>query len=263
MPTDEKPILILISGGSGSGKSTLAKKVSQQLDQKYGKSSSLVIEMDNYYKPVSEMPQHLLQVNNFDHPDMFDIDLFSQDVKNLVNGKPIKIPNFSFLEKDRNDFKEETKPAKFIIVEGIFSLQNKDINKLASNIFFIEVNQKERKLRIIQRNLLNPRNLEETEETITKKLENSVFPMHDQYIEPKKVLANAIINNNANTSEINIIAANISHFIINHFNFSHNFPQSENSLLSVYDLETKELEIQKQAKSEKKNTAEQEDFLVF
>ena len=63
--------------------------------------------------------------DNFDHPNAFDFDLISKHLSDLLDGKEIDMPIYSFKISKREEFCEKVKPANLIIFEGILSLYDK------------------------------------------------------------------------------------------------------------------------------------------
>ena len=67
-----RSLIIGIAGGSGSGKSTIAKA----LQKKIHENNLLIIKQDSYYKDLSHISYQKRIIQNFDHPDSLDIELF-------------------------------------------------------------------------------------------------------------------------------------------------------------------------------------------
>ena len=201
-----KPLLIAIGGGSGSGKTTVAKQIAGLL----GSKEVTLIHLDNYYKDNSKVPKKDIWKINFDHPEALDWDLFKKDLELLSKGKPIKCPVYSFIESSR--LKETTyiTPKKAIIIEGVFALCNKDINKMYNLRIFIDTDDDVRLARRLLRDV-NERNV--PEETTINYWMNVVKPMHELFIEPSKKYSHIILPEHERGVSIELIKEGIKGLI--------------------------------------------------
>jgi len=121
--------VIFISGPSSSGKTTFAKRLGIQLTVIGMKPE--VISMDNYFVDREKTPLDENGNYNFESPDALDIDLFNDNILELIAGKEIGLPDFSFTEGKRvhNHTKLKLNENGIIIVEGIHGL-NPAVSKL-------------------------------------------------------------------------------------------------------------------------------------
>ena len=125
-------ILIGVSGESASGKSTLATKVLDIcLSDKY-KNLSTLITSDNYYKDASEKLKAagsyealFEQGFNLDEPQAVDLDLLKEDLGRIKNGEVIFTPEYNFFTIESIPHKIRVAPAKIILTEGLFVLEEK------------------------------------------------------------------------------------------------------------------------------------------
>ena len=107
-------ILIGIAGGTGSGKTTLTR----HLKEHFGDNVT-VIGHDSYYKRQVGKTYEERARQNYDHPDAFDTDLMIEHLHELMEGRAIQCPVYSYVDHNRTDETVEVKPNKVIIVEGI------------------------------------------------------------------------------------------------------------------------------------------------
>ena len=84
------PTLIGFSGGSGSGKTTLAAVIHERL----GNHKSAVLSLDAYYKDLSYLPLEERASVNFDHPDALDVQLLTQQIRQLRCGHAVEVPRY-------------------------------------------------------------------------------------------------------------------------------------------------------------------------
>jgi uridine kinase len=114
--------VVFISGPSSSGKTTFAKRLAVQLAVIGYKP--VVISMDNYFVDREFTPRDENGNLDFESPEALDLDLFNNNILDLINGKEIKVPKFSFSEGkkyfDGTTLKLQSNG--IIIVEGIHGL---------------------------------------------------------------------------------------------------------------------------------------------
>lgn len=95
METDEIK-MIWISGPSSSGKTTTTVKLLQRLEREG--LSFLMLNLDDYFWPVVEHPTDWLNDRNFETPEALDISTINRHLRQLLEGKPIEKPIYSFKE---------------------------------------------------------------------------------------------------------------------------------------------------------------------
>ncbi len=114
--------VIFISGPSSSGKTTFAKRLAVQLAV-IGKKP-VVISMDNYFVNRELTPLDENGNYDFESPHALDIKLFNENVLDLLAGKKIQLPKFSFQEGKRyyDGTTLEMADNSILVVEGIHGL---------------------------------------------------------------------------------------------------------------------------------------------
>jgi uridine kinase len=120
--------VVFISGPSSSGKTTFAKRLAVQLYVIGFKP--VVVSMDNYFVNREMTPRDKNGNYDFESPKALDIDLFNKNIMDLIDGKEIDLPKFSF-EKGKRYYdgtKLKLQDNGIIIVEGIHGL-NPEISK--------------------------------------------------------------------------------------------------------------------------------------
>jgi uridine kinase len=86
--------LILIAGPSSSGKTTFSKRLAVQL-LAYG-LRPMAIEMDNYFVDRDKTPRSPDGEYDFESFDALDHPLFSQQLKELTDGRAVAMPRYDF-----------------------------------------------------------------------------------------------------------------------------------------------------------------------
>ncbi|CAL4065115.1 unnamed protein product, partial [Meganyctiphanes norvegica] len=100
------PFLIGVAGGTASGKSTVCKRIMERLGQddlEHSQRRVVCISQDAFYRPLTpeENTKAMKGTFNFDHPDAFDSDLLLKTVKQILDGKICKIPNYDYVTNAR------------------------------------------------------------------------------------------------------------------------------------------------------------------
>lgn len=189
----KEKILITIAGGTASGKSLFAKFAEEELKRRGNKVA--LINLDNYYKTLDQLKVATHAEVNWDHPDTFDWERLISDVKDLKAGKSISTKEYNYGTGFYHDDEIITEPEDYIIIEGIFSLQNEDLNKLSDLRIFIDADEEVRKQRRIKRDSEGRYAHNFNIDNFNKLWENLIQPMHIEYIQPTKIGAKVIKNN--------------------------------------------------------------------
>ena len=181
-----KNILIGIAGGSGSGKTLVAQNLLKDMrSQKVA-----FIQQDSYYKDRSYLTPKERENINFDHPDAVDSYLLIQQMKQLLRGQTILQPIYDFKQHIR---KKETKPVgpcSIIILEGILILYYPELRELMDIKVFVDTDSDIRFIRRLNRDI---QERGRTMESVIKQYEETVRPMHQEFVEPTKQFADIII----------------------------------------------------------------------
>jgi len=114
--------LVLIAGPSSSGKTTFSKRLSIQL-QVLG-YKTVLISLDNYFVNRELTPKD--ENGDYDYESLraIDVELFNNNLIDLMDGKEIKVPKFDFAS-GKQFYNHETLKItnnSLIIVEGIHGL---------------------------------------------------------------------------------------------------------------------------------------------
>lgn len=192
-------LIIGIAGGTGCGKTTVVNQILNELP----KGEVGVISQDSYYKDTSHLSYDERVNINFDHPRSIDFDLLVEQLKLLKENKSIEQPVYSFIKHNRTGDTILTLPRKVMIVEGILILTNPELRDLFDIKIFVHADSDERLIRRLKRDIAERgRDLDE----VLDRYQNTLKPMHDQFIEPMKAYADIIIpNNKHNTVAVDIV----------------------------------------------------------
>ena len=91
--------MMWVSGPSSSGKTTTTVKLTERL-QKQG-LKFLMLNLDDYFWALIEHPSDWINDRNFETPEALDIQLLNRHLKELLDGRTIEKPVYSFKEGRR------------------------------------------------------------------------------------------------------------------------------------------------------------------
>ena len=197
------PLIIGIAGGSGSGKSTVARNVADALTS----LSVAFIDMDAYYRNLSDMPLEERRRFNWDHPDAFDFDLLTAHLERLANRETIDKPVYDFVSHLRSADAVTVPPSDVIVIDGILLFVDPRVRDLCSVKVFVDADADVRLIRRLKRDISSRgRPLDE----IIEQYLSTVQPMHLQFVEPSKRYADIIVPRGGHNSvAIEMIVAKI------------------------------------------------------
>lgn len=197
-------LIIGIAGGTGSGKTTVVNQILNELPA----GEVCVISQDSYYKETHHLSYQERTKINFDHPKAIDFDLLVAHLTQLRNGEIIEQPVYSFVTHDRVEDTLITHPRKVVIIEGILIFNSRELRNLCDIKVFVHADADERLIRRVRRDI--EERGRDINEVLTR-YQNTLKPMHQQFIEPTKNYADIIIpNDRYNTVAIDIVRTVIS-----------------------------------------------------
>jgi len=179
-------LIIGIAGGSGCGKTTVVREIAKRLP----KNSVTIIPQDAYYWDNGHLSQEEKLSINFDHPNSIEWSLLVEHLDNLRAGETIQMPTYSYISCARLEDTVPVKPCKVIIVEGILIYTDPELIKRLDIKVFVDAESDDRLMRIIKRDTV------ERGRDCMQVLDHYarwVKPMHQQFIEPTKKIADIIV----------------------------------------------------------------------
>ena len=182
---EENILVIGIAGGTGSGKTTLMKNLINRFEDVV-----TVISHDNYYKRHDDIPYEERCKLNYDEPSAFDTSLMVYHLDQLRHGYAIECPVYDFTVHNRSAETIHIVPKKVIIVEGILIFENEELRNLMDIRIFVDTDADIRLCRRIKRDV-NKRG--RTLESVLQQYQETVKPMHEQYVEPSKKYAHIVV----------------------------------------------------------------------
>ncbi len=119
---EKLPRVVLIAGPSSSGKTTCAQRLAIQL--KVAGLRPVTLSLDNYFVDRELTPLDADGEYDFESIHAIDIAYLNKDLQDLLDGKEIAVPKFSFIEGKRffDGEKLQIDEKTIIIAEGIHAL---------------------------------------------------------------------------------------------------------------------------------------------
>lgn len=114
--------LVTIAGPSSSGKTTFSKRL--ELYLKANGIFPIVISLDSYYRGRNNIPIDAHGEKDFESIEALDLKLLHENLKDLVKGETVEIPEYDFIVGERKKEGKVLKmpPNGLIVVEGIHGL---------------------------------------------------------------------------------------------------------------------------------------------
>ena len=185
-PMSRTPVVIGVAGGSGSGKTTVVRRIVDSL----GDDHVSVLEHDRYYRDRSELRFEERATLNYDHPDALETDLLVRHVEALRSGTAIAVPVYDFTRYARRPVTETVPPRKAIIIEGILIYTDAELRRLMDIKVFVDTDADTRFIRRLQRDV---KERGRSMDSVIEQYQNTVKPMHLEFVEPSKRYADVII----------------------------------------------------------------------
>jgi uridine kinase len=199
--------IIGISGGSGSGKTTFIKK----LKERFKENEVCFISLDNYYLPREEQLTDDQGVKNFDLPQAIKSEELLEDLAKLKTGEAVRKKEYVFNNKNAVASEIVIKPARVIIIEGLFIYHYDVLKELFDLRIYIYAKDNLKLIRRIKRDRVE-RNY--PLEDVIYRYEHHVMPAYEKYIKVYKDEADIVINNNKTLDKgLKVITAFISSLI--------------------------------------------------
>ena len=181
------PTLVGISGGSGSGKTTLAAAIHERL----GNRRSTVLSLDAYYKDLSHLPLKERAAVNFDHPDALDVQLLTQQMRQLGCGQAVEVPRYDFTIHTRRPETLTLQPKTVVLIEGILLFALDSIRSLLDLKVFVDVSPD---IRFIRRLVRDIQERGRTVESCIQQYYATTRPMHFAWVEPSKAFGDIVVS---------------------------------------------------------------------
>lgn len=129
---EEEKRIVLISGPSSSGKTTFANRLGIQL--RVNGFVPQTISLDNYFVDREKTPKDEYGDYDYEALEAIDVELFNQQLSQLLNGHEVEVPVFNFETGSREAVGQKMKMQKntILVIEGIHGLNDKLTKSISS-----------------------------------------------------------------------------------------------------------------------------------
>jgi uridine kinase len=179
-------MIIGICGGTGSGKTTVANRILESVSA----ADVVFLQQDSYYRNLDQLPRDYRQQVNFDHPDAIDNDLLVEHVRALRAGQAVELPIYDFKQNMRVPETQRIEPKLIIILEGILIFAEQRLLPEMDIKVFVDTPDDIRFIRRLRRDVAERGR---TVDSVIEQYLATVRPMHMQFVEPSKRMADVII----------------------------------------------------------------------
>lgn len=176
-----KPLIIGIAGPSSVGKTKLTKLLSK-------KYKAPIIHLDNYVKEKFSYEDFFKRIKNWEIPSNINFDLLYDHLSSLKEGKSIKTVEYIYEYGKIFQREKIIKPAKFVLIEGMYLFYDKRIRNLIDVKIFLTA----KKMKLFERRLKREGWFG------LKNFREGFLPIYFKYILPTKRFANFVIKANSN-----------------------------------------------------------------
>lgn len=185
-PPDFTPCLLGVAGGSGSGKTTVARSILEAV----GQERIALIQQDSYYRDIEWASEAQLLAHNFDHPSALDNDLMISHLHALKAGHAVEVPIYDFVVHRRTLRTRRIEPQPVVLIEGILIFVEPALRELLDFKIFVDTDAD---LRLIRRLHRDMKERGRTVDDVLRQYQETVRPMHLEFVEPSKRYADVII----------------------------------------------------------------------
>lgn len=179
-------LVIGIAGGSGSGKTTIVERL---LRGPFSDHVSL-LSLDSYYLDAAQVPTIEGSGQNWDHPQALDDAMYLAHISQLLNGEPVEQPVYDFAHDCRTIRTIEVLPRTILLLEGILLFAIPSIVETIDLRVFVDTPVD---IRLIRRTVRDIEQRGRTIRSVAKQYEQTVRPMHEQFVEATKFSAHIVI----------------------------------------------------------------------
>lgn len=182
-----RTIIVGVVGGSASGKGTVVDR----LRAHYGDRAA-VLRMDDYYRPIAEVPRDAEGEPNFDEPAALDLERLARDLDQLKSGRDLHIDSYTFNQPGVLPEPLHIPALPVVFLDGLFMLHDEGVRSRLDLSILIHATPETRFARRLARDQAE-RSL--TPDIIRYQWERHVRPGDVRFLEPVSHLADVVVDN--------------------------------------------------------------------
>ncbi|MDT8436338.1 MAG: uridine kinase [Gemmatimonadota bacterium] len=182
----QRPLILGVAGGSGSGKTTVVSQIMRVLHP----TPVSVLHHDSYYRDHHELTLEQRARINYDHPDSLETPLLAEHLRTLLADEAVEEPVYDFTTHRRTADTRRIEPNPIVILDGILILAEPELRELMDIRVYVETDSD---LRFIRRLLRDTKERGRTVESVIRQYQETVRPMHLQFVEPSRRDADIIV----------------------------------------------------------------------
>jgi uridine kinase len=200
----DKPFVVGVGGGSGSGKTTFLTRLTHQLDP----VPCTCINLDHYYRSLSEQPRDAQGEVNFDLPECIDHEAFLIDFHKLCTRNEVIRKEYTFNQAGKSPEMIRLLPNPVLLVEGLFLFHFREIMDELQLRVFLDVPDE---LRLLRRIARDGSQRGYPEEVVRYQWDHHVRPAFASFIEPFLPECDLIIPHSRNNhAAVDVLATYIN-----------------------------------------------------
>jgi len=174
-----------VCGGSCSGKTTLVRHLVDLV-----RPRPSVLSFDAYYRPLDHLSYEERCRQNFDHPESLDHELFLTHLADLKAGRNVREPVYDFARHTRAEDMRDVEAAPILVVDGILLGAFPAVLDQLDCLVFLDVPES---VRLERRLARDTRERGRSEESVRAQFEQSVAPMHREFVQPAAGRADRVL----------------------------------------------------------------------
>ena len=186
----ERTHIVGVGGGSASGKGTVVDRLLAH----YGNRGA-VLRMDDYYRPIGEVPRDAEGEPNFDMPDALALDRLAADLDRLKAGEDLHIQSYTFNQPGVEPEPLHIPARPVVFLDGLFMLHDEGVRERLDLSVLVHASPQRRLERRMARDQAE-RSL--TPDIIQYQWDRHVRPGDIAYLEPVQHLAGLVVDNDRN-----------------------------------------------------------------
>ncbi|MFQ5558191.1 MAG: uridine kinase [Acidimicrobiales bacterium] len=149
-----------------------------------------MLAFDAYYRDLSHLGFEQRRIQNFDHPDSLDHELFARHLDTLRGGEPVDVPEYDFTTQTHTGRSTPVQPRRLVLVEGILLFAFAEIVERMGYSVFLDIPEGLRLQRRVERDVAERGR---DPDDVRRQFAETVAPMHDEHVQPHRHRADRVI----------------------------------------------------------------------